>query len=62
LYNAVVIPTHRIVHLQPKEYELRWEGDGLTPASSYPQPVLFIPDENIEPEEINDPEKLTAKG
>jgi len=47
-------PTHRIVHLQPKEYELQWEGDGLTPATSYPQPVLFIQDENIEPEEIRD--------
>jgi len=47
-------PTHRIVHLQPKEYELQWEGDGLTPATSYPQPVLFIQDENMEPEEIRD--------
>lgn len=43
-------PTHRIVHLQPKAYKLRWEGDGLTPASSYPKPVLFIPDENAEPQ------------
>lgn len=49
-------PTHRIVYLQPKEYELTWEGEGLTPATSYPQPVLFIPDENTEPESVdNDP-------
>jgi hypothetical protein len=48
-------PTHRIAHLQPKVYELRWEGSGLTPASSYPKPVLFIPDENIEPESIEEP-------
>lgn len=47
-------PTHRIVYLQPKEYELTWEGDGLAPASSYPQPVFFIPDENIEPESVDD--------
>ena len=51
-------PTHRVVHLQPKVYELRWEGDGLTPASSYPEPVVFIPDEN-DPEDRDLDDQLT---